>query len=362
MTEPAEHSRDTKQAAPQGIQALPLDATYATPKGATKAKIPAMPGLARGAKVAPEPEPGTVPDDSLENYKNPAWKRPFKGEYNAKPVAGKLKTGSTEDKRQEVRNTKASEQDEYDKAAATAKAEGKPAPKKPGLHQPVDDLGEIYAHAGMLKAQFEERVEAVAGMTGGKCSFRPGEGMKSINRAKEKIDADYNKDASRLIDATGMSVAYQSPEELIKGFQAIDNLQGIKVVKVKNSAAKADGYGDVNLTVEMGGGDYKDDQGQDQHWDGFLIELQLHLQGMLDKKKTVHKQYEGQRKIEADHTVDGKVTNKETWSKSDQKKHATLDADMKKKYGEVWNQYAGGSPEELEAMRDKLKKGIPERG
>jgi hypothetical protein len=212
-----------------------------------------------------------------------------------------------------------------------------------------------------LKEQFEHQVEAVAGMTGGNCSFRPGEGMKSINRAMEKIGADYNDDASRLIDATGMSVAYQSPEELIKGFQALDGLQGFKIVKVKNSAAKADGYGDINLTVEMGGGDYEDDNGKMQHWDGFLIELQLHLQGMIDKKGAVHKQYEGQRKIEADHTKDGKVTAKATWSKSDQKKHAALDADMKKKYGEVWNEYAN-TPEKMAEMKKALKDGIKERG
>ena len=157
-----------------------------------------------------------------------------------------------------------------------------------------------------------------------------------------------------------MSVAFQTPEKLIKAFQALDATDGLKVVKVKNSAAKADGYGDVNLTVEMGGGDYEED-GKTKHWDGFLIELQLHLAGIIKKKETVHKQYEQHRKIEAYHAKGGKLTAKSTWSSSDQQKHTALAADMKAKYGEVWNEYAD-TPEKMDAMKQELKDGIPERG
>jgi hypothetical protein len=356
MTAPDQKRLLTQSAASDAAQ----PASSSTTTQATSGTRFAIPGLSRSAKVAPEPESGTVPDDSLENYKNPLWKRPMAGEYNAKPIAGKLKTGSTEDKRQGVRDRKAAEQADYERAVAEAKATGKPMPKKPGLHQPVQDLGEIYAHAGMLKAQFEHQVKEIADSTGGTCSFRPGEGMKSINRAMEKIGADYNGDESRLIDATGMSVAYQTPEKLIEGFKALDTAKGLKLVKVKNSAARADGYGDVNLTVEMGGGDYEED-GKTKHWDGFLIELQLHLEGIIEKKKSVHKQYEQHRKIEARHTEGGNVTDKSTWSKSDQKKHTALGADMKAQYGEVWNEYAD-TPEKMAAMKKALKDAIPERG
>jgi hypothetical protein len=229
--------------------------------------------------------------DSAESRLNPQWLP--EGQEGPQPEhqylgtpSGKFSSEPTADKREAVAKRKADEE-----------ARGLHVP-----HQPVADLGELYAHNAMLKAEYDHQVKAIAAASGGDTKFRSGEGMKSLGRTLEKITADYGGDASRIIDLTGASIYYESVDALIKGYKAVEGNAFFNVIRVKNSLAKASGYGDINLAVEMGSADFEievDGRKKIEHYPGFVIELQLHLTSILEQKEVGHKQYEEQRKIAA---------------------------------------------------------------
>ncbi len=229
--------------------------------------------------------------DSLESHLNPQWlsdgsegPQP-ENQYLGTPT-GKFSSAPTADKRDAVAKIKAGE---------TARGIAVP-------HQPVADLGELYAHNAMLKAEYDHQVQAIASATAGDTKFRSGAGMKSLGRTLEKITADYGGDASRIIDLTGASIYYNSVDALIKGCKAVEANDFFNVIRVKNTLAKASGYGDINLAVEMGSADFEievDGKKKMEHYPGFIIELQLHLSAILEQKEVGHAQYEEQRKIAA---------------------------------------------------------------
>jgi hypothetical protein len=269
--------------------------------------------------------------DDIASHANPNYvegseEEETKNKYSSTPK-GKFSATSSEDKRKQVAKNKAEEE-----------ASGKFVP-----HQPVADLGELYAHNSMLKPEYDNQVQAIAAATGGSTKFRSGEGMKSLGRTLEKITADYGGDASRIIDLTGASIYYNSVDELVKGYQAVEANSFFNVVRVKNSLMKADGYGDINIAVEMGSADFDievDGVKKKEHYAGFIIELQLHLTAILEKKEQGHKQYEEQRTITAQFPghdrKDWKAGEKGVTQK-DIDNYDRLDAEMKAIYAKGWS-------------------------
>lgn len=241
------------------------------------------------------------------------------------------------------------------------------------VHQPVADLGELYAHNAMLKPEYDHQVQGIASATGGTTKFRSGEGMKSLGRSMEKIVTDYNGDASRIVDLTGASIYYDSIDDLIKGYQAVESNAFFNVVRVKNSLAKASGYGDINIAVEMGSADFDvdlpDGTKKKEHYAGFIIELQLHLTAIIEQKEVGHKQYEEQRKITAKHGG----TPRNTWAapavpQADIDDYDRLDKEMHEIYAKGWKKLITWGDfmnpfmtDKLEPVRTKLSQ-IPNKG
>lgn len=260
------------------------------------------------------------------NYVDGSEDAETKNKYSSTPK-GKFSAAPSEEKRAQVAKTKADEV-----------ASGKDVP-----HQPVADLGELYAHSAMLKPEYDNQVLAIAAATGGSTKFRSGEGLKSLGRSLEKIAVDYGGDASRIIDLTGASIYYNSVDDLIKGFRAVEANSFFNVVRVKNSLMKADGYGDINIAVEMGSADFEievDGVKKKEHYAGFLIELQLHLTAILEKKEQGHKQYEAQRSISArfpGHERQDWKAGEKGVTQQDIDDYDRLEAEMKAIYAKGWN-------------------------
>jgi hypothetical protein len=293
--------------------------------------------------------------DNVENHVNPNYVKGSKDDATKNPYSstptGKFSSESSADKRSGVAKIKAEEE-----------AQGIKVP-----HQPVADLGELYAHNAMLKAEYDHQVQAIATGTGGTTKFRSGEGMKSLGRTLEKIAADYGGDASRIIDLTGASIYYDSVDELIQGYQAVEANPFFNVVRVKNSLAKASGYGDINLAVEMGSADFDievDGVKKKEHYPGFIIELQLHLTAIIEQKEAGHKQYEEQRTIAAKFPN----TKREEWvagvggvTKEDIENYDRLEKEMKAIYAIGWKKLISWGDfmnpfikDKLQPVRDKL--------
>ncbi|MCU1688253.1 MAG: hypothetical protein JWN61_1564 [Pseudonocardiales bacterium] len=276
-----------------------------------------FPGLTRSGRGGVLANPD---GDSLANH------RVAGGDFKGTP-GGKFSMASDEDKRKEVKETKAGE-------------------TKKELHQPVADLGEIYAHNEMLNAEFQHQVKQIAIVTIGMPEFRPGGAMKSIGRTMQKIVADYKGDTSRIVDITGGSIYFDSATDLIRGFGAVRSNPMWKVVRIKNSLAKGKSYGDINMSLEMGGADYEvevDGKKTMEHHAGFIVELQLHLTPIIAAKAKGHKQYEAQRDIEAKHAkqIAPEGTKREDHSHWDDPKDAakwqSLEDQMMAIYTPAWD-------------------------
>lgn len=276
--------------------------------------------------------------DSVEDYVNPRYVENSKidaekDRYIGTP-SGKFSSESSEDKR---------------RAVATKKLEEEASGEKL-LHQPVADLGELYAHIAMLKPEYDHQVQAIASATGGLTKFRGGVGMKSLGRTLEKINGAYRHDASRIVDLTGASIYYDSVNELVSGYNAVEKNDFFKIVRVKNTLAKASSYGDINLALEMG---------RNEHRPGFVIELQLHLTPILVQKDNGgHKLYEDLRDIEKNHPN----TARENWKAGvdgvTQKEIDTcdrLDKKMKAFYGIGWNKLVSSSDRKNRLITDKMQ-------
>lgn len=279
--------------------------------------------------------------DHLQNYQaSPRWWHKIvspKDQFAGTPT-GKFSAASTETKRAEVAQVKAGEE-----------------PGKKNPHQPVADLGEIYAHCSMLEAQFKHEVERVAAEATGKAVFRPGGKMKSIDRTLEKITADYKGDVSRIVDLTGGSISFDNADDLVAGFGKVVGTPGFRVVRVKNSLVKGKGYGDINLSIELGSADFelKGDDGvtKTEHYSGYIVELQLHLAPIIKAKEAAHKPYEKQRTIDAKH---GTNKDRGTWDAADRNAWKSLEDQMQDIYGSAWEQIGGT------AARDALQKIKPQ--
>lgn len=319
----------------------------------------------RGAGALPQTRPrrgAAVGElDSLEKHRNPHYEQSLKTPAKAKKLLGiedgmyvgtpdgKFSGASSATKRDAVDGIRATERQkqEDNKKAGVDKNEV-------NVHQPVADLGEIYAHTAMLEAEFKHQVETIAAQTKGKAVFRPGGKMKSIDRTLEKITADYGGDVSRIVDLTGGSISFSSPDDLVLGYGAIRSNPMFKVVRLKNGLERGKSYGDINMSLEMGGTDFEvvvDGEKKTEHYAGFIIELQLHLAPIIGAKEVAHKDYEEQRKIGAKY---GQQTDRSRWDAADRGTWEDLETKMVRTYGVAWAQLG-----DAKAIGAKLGAAIP---
>lgn len=118
--------------------------------------------------------------------------------------------------------------------------------------------------------------------------------MKSQERSKEKVEADFGGDWSRLTDAVRASVAVDSFDQLDEVVKKLKKA-GLKLArKPKDRFANPTeaGYRDMLLNVK--------------YPNGHVGELQLHLKPVLKAKDQGHKFYEEVRSIEAKASKEGR--------------------------------------------------------
>lgn len=116
-------------------------------------------------------------------------------------------------------------------------------------------------------------------------------GLKGLKRAKEKVDADYKGDWTRLGDVVRGTVGVDSTADIPGAIQAIReelDKHGWRIAKQpKNKFATPtdEGYRDINLTFQTD--------------EGLTGEIQVNTKPMLKAKEAAHALYEQQRTIQA---------------------------------------------------------------
>lgn len=182
------------------------------------------------------------------------------------------------------------------------------------VFQPTKNLESLYHQAKTANKELVERTEEFAQNTRGKAGFR--EGLKSRERALEKINADYNGDASKLLDIAGSKVVYNSVDELYNALKLFDD--NFEILKIKDRIQNPiNGYRDILMNIKMK--------------NGHIVEFRLHLKEMDEIAEGIgHKLYEQQRSIEA-------ISKTRNLTKEEKIKIATLKRAQLNVYEETWN-------------------------
>lgn len=212
------------------------------------------------------------------------------------------------------------------------------------VNQPVNTWEGLSTKGEEGLSQFEAVLGDVAKALGLRTDARPGdlegdnltsdEGflfvgrLKSPDRAKEKVEADYAGDWSQLRDLVRGTISVASMDDLRKAIGAVEKA-GLKLAqKPKDRFAKPtyEGYRDLMTIVTLP--------------NGMLAELQFHLKGMTAAKSQAHKGYEVARSLRAKY---GDSAPTEAWSDED---HAAFYESLKQQreiYGDAWEKASEAS-------------------
>jgi hypothetical protein len=157
------------------------------------------------------------------------------------------------------------------------------ATKNKTLFQKSNKLDELYEAAKVANKELKTTTNNFAIETKGEAGFR--DGLKSKERAIEKIESDYAGDASRLVDIAGSKVVYETVDELYFALNKFN--KKYKILKIKDRIQKplVSGYRDILINVEM----------KNRH----IVEFRLHLKEMDIATETGHKFYQQRRTLEA---------------------------------------------------------------
>lgn len=149
--------------------------------------------------------------------------------------------------------------------------------------------------------------------------------MKKQDRSKDKVEADFGGDWSRLGDIVRSSIALDTMDDLEKTLDALRKA-GLKLArKPKDRFAKPTegGYRDLMMNVE--------------YPNGHIGELQLHLKPILHAKKEGHHIYDEVRKIEGKAKMEGR----DTLTDEEQKAVDAALAKSKQLYADAWTKATG---------------------
>lgn len=202
--------------------------------------------------------------------------------------------------------------------AATTKPPKQPPPKGP---QKTANLDVLYADAAVAQKELSQLTTNIARELGGEPLIPPT--LKGRPRAEEKIKADYAGDASQLVDLARSSIVFKSVEQVQQAIASVKSRA--KVVRVKDRFEQpANGYRDVLFNLEMP--------------NGHVVEMQLHLEGVLRiKEGEGHAIYEQVRSITAKAKIE-----KRAQTAAELAEIEALNARMKKLYDDAFEQAKGG--------------------
>lgn len=170
--------------------------------------------------------------------------------------------------------------------------------------------------------------------------------LKGEDRAKEKVDQDYNGDWSQLRDMVRATIAVPAVTQIPKVLAEL-KAAGIELAqKPKNNLVKPlpGGYRDINMIVRLP--------------NGLLAEMQVHVKPMTLAKEKGHKPYETTRSIEGKYRESGVGSDTSKWDAGDRDKHAAAMQEQEKLYGDAWERASNGGKKQ-QAASSNLTKAMP---
>ena len=185
--------------------------------------------------------------------------------------------------------------------------------------QPYSDFDILYSKAHQAQAELETIVKSTALLTSTDAYFA---GVKSQQRAKEKIALELEGKTERITDLARATIVADDIESLMSAFEVLD--RETEIVKVKNRFKKpqASGYRDLNLLVKLPKTE-------------IIAEVQVHLKAIADVKSgPEHKLYEEIQKLERTASSEGREL-----SELETAKIKSIQRESKELYQNAWQPY-----------------------
>ncbi|MEU0790297.1 toxin glutamine deamidase domain-containing protein [Amycolatopsis sp. NPDC005961] len=179
-------------------------------------------------------------------------------------------------------------------------------------------LAERYAEAARADAKLKEILPPLAAETGGHAGFRPG--PKSEGRAMDKINTNYDGDASRLVDLAGAMIQFERVQDAYAALARIADHPDLEIVDFDDRFANPApaGYRDLQMSVRI---------------DGHVAELRLHLKALDDVSAYEHSLYEVRRDLKALAKAEGRTYTAD--------ERALIDGLIKRERELFWNALQG---------------------
>lgn len=162
------------------------------------------------------------------------------------------------------------------------------------INQPYDDFDVLYSKAHQAQSELEALCKATTLLTGTESYFS---GVKSYQRAQEKIASELNGQTNQITDLARSTIVAHDVDSLVSAYESLS--REVKVVRVKNrfKSPAPSGYRDLNILVEL-------------PKTGIIAEVQLHLQAIAEVKSgPEHDLYEIIQNIERNAALHSRALN-----------------------------------------------------
>lgn len=190
---------------------------------------------------------------------------------------------------------------------------------KQELAQPYNEFDQLYKHAVHAQQELETICMSTSLLSQSQALFS---GVKSEQRAKEKITTDLNGNVNKITDLARATIIAEDVAGLVSAYESISNQTKIVGVKNRFKSPAASGYRDLNILVEL-------------PETKIIAEIQLHL-AEIEKVKSgpEHDLYEIIQKIERT-----AATEKRSINQFESKQIAQLRRQSLELYQNAWQPY-----------------------
>ncbi|NOI68544.1 phosphoribosylglycinamide formyltransferase [Vibrio sp. 99-8-1] len=149
--------------------------------------------------------------------------------------------------------------------------------------QPYNEFDALYSHAAIAQQELETICMSTSLLSQSQAVFA---GIKSEQRAKEKIDTDLSGEVNKITDLARATIIADDVAGLVTAYENINKQTKVVAVKNRFKSPAASGYRDLNILVEL-------------PESKIIAEVQLHL-SEIEKVKSgpEHDLYEVIQKIE----------------------------------------------------------------
>ncbi len=187
------------------------------------------------------------------------------------------------------------------------------------VYQPYHDFDVLYSKSHYAQAELETLCKSTALLTSTEAYFS---GVKSVDRAKEKVITELNGETARITDLARATIVAHDVSSLMDAYEALSNEATIVKVKNRFKSPAPSGYRDLYILVQL-------------PKTGIIAEVQFHLKAIADVKSG------------AEHQLYEQIQNIERVAKREQRSLTSLEvakiqrirSESKNLYQQAWQPY-----------------------